>query len=80
MNLSELISRVGDDNVTLQPLMECITDAKQRKTATAITFLTDQMSVAEVAIGNPKKIGLVVWLPKDKLDAALAAQGKDGAA
>lgn len=68
MKLSELIVAIGDENIVLQNLFECLTASKQvKRGGTELSFLTDQVNTTEIATDRFKKIGLVVWLPKDKL-------------
>lgn len=67
--LSELILSVGDDNVAIQNLDACADSLDYNiKRGTKITFGT------EVALtpNGTEKLGLVVWLPRDAVKAALA--------
>lgn len=69
MNLSELIATVGDDNVKLQNLDQCADSLDWTvKRGTKVTFGT------EIALtpNGTEMLGLVVWLPRDAVDAALA--------
>lgn len=73
MTIIELIEKVGMENVRVQRLDTSMTDAAQRKDgATAITFLTKEISTTEAATGKARMHGLIVWLPKDKLFDVIA--------
>lgn len=74
MKMSELILAVGDDNVVFQNLLNDAQTIDKTKHGTKITFYTDAIQAEELlAGGETKKIGLVVWLPRDKVNAAIAA-------
>ena len=74
MKISELILAVGDDHVVFQNLLNDAQSVDKTKAGTKITFYTDQVQAEELMHGGkPKKIGLVVWLPQDRVDAAIAA-------
>jgi hypothetical protein len=69
MGIVELITALGDDNVKLNPLDSCITGMNKRKDHNEFTFCTDQ------AFGSkgPKDLGLVLWLPREKVQEIMAA-------
>lgn len=70
MKLSELIAKVGDDNVKFQNLRESLKRVDKRKDHTEIVFGTKAVTAEEFFL-EPKFVAFVVWLPKDKVDAAL---------
>lgn len=71
MKLSELILAVGDDKVKMQSLdTSSITLDWTAKKGTRITFGTDQ----QLNSGGTVEMGLVIWLPREAVDAALAAE------
>mgnify|MGYP007100094249 CR=1 FL=1 len=75
MKMSELILAVGDDNVLMQNLLNDAQQIDKTKHGTKITFYTDAISPEEMLGGNrTKKLGLVLWLPRDKVEAAIAAE------
>lgn len=77
MKLSELILAVGDDHVRFQNLNNDAHTIEKTKSGTKITFYTDGLQAEEVLGGNAnttKNIGLVLWLPRDRVDAAIAAE------
>lgn len=83
MKMSELILAVGDDNVKFQNLLSDATSIDKTKQGTKITFYTDGVSAEEIALNGgsaskTKNMGLVLWLPRDKVEAAVAAAEKAG--
>src|SRR6267154_3255232 len=73
MKLSDLILAVGDENVVFQNLLNDAQSIDKTKHGTKITFYTDAIQAEELLLcGKTKKIGLVVWLPRDLVDAAMA--------
>jgi hypothetical protein len=75
MKMSELIATVGDDHVQFQNLLNDAQSIDKTKHGTKITFYTGAIQVEELmGGGKPKNMGLVLWLPQDRVDAALAAE------
>lgn len=73
--MSELILAVGDENVTYQNLLNDAHSIDKTKHGTKITFYTDAIQAEELLNGGKtKKIGLVLWLPRDCVDAAISAE------
>jgi hypothetical protein len=70
MKLSELIAAVGDEYVQFQRLDETLLNADSTKNGTKITFVTQALNPGHVLTGTGP-VGLVVWLPRDKLAEAL---------
>ena len=71
MKLSELILAVGDENVAIQNLDVCADTLDYNiKSGTKIKFGTEVALTPE----GTEKLGLVVWLPRDKVTAALASR------
>ena len=66
MKLSELIAKVGDDNVQFQNLDNDMTGWKQKDGVTQITFGT----TAQVGVTGTQKLGLVVWLDREAVELA----------
>lgn len=75
MKMSELILAVGDEHVVFQNLLNDARSIDKTKAGTKITFYTDAIQ-AEELIGSrqPEKIGLVLWLPRERVEAAIAAE------
>lgn len=71
MKLSELIAKHGDDDVQFQNLDTCLTSAnmstKPRSVTTSIGFKTE-MGIDPVT-GTTERLGLVVWLDREKVAA-----------
>jgi hypothetical protein len=68
MSITELMQHVGDENVQLQNLESSLIRAQMKKDDGEITFATDRDKVGALAgIGQKTHLGLVVWLPIDKL-------------
>lgn len=75
MKMSELILAVGDDNVVFQNLLNDAHSIDKTKAGTKITFYTDAIQAEELlGGGKTKKLGLVLWLPRDRVEAAVAAE------
>lgn len=68
MKLSELIAACGDDKVQFQNLDQCTSDLRMDKRGTLITFGTDQ----RLNLNGPEKLGLVVWLDRDRVAEIVA--------
>jgi hypothetical protein len=74
MKMSDLILAVGDENVVFQNLDRDAQTIDKTKYGTKISFYTDAIQAEELlGDGKPEKIGLVVWLPRGRVDAAIAA-------
>jgi hypothetical protein len=70
MKLSELIAEIGDANVEAQFLSECLT-GKQKSLkggGTQVSFVTASASVMDLIDPKSPKIGVVIWLPRDKFE------------
>lgn len=66
--ITELVSKIGDDNVKLQVLDQCATRMKyDHKKGTEITFVTDQ----PVLLDGTRDIGLVLWIDREKVKEIL---------
>ncbi len=78
LGIIELLTRIGEEHIRLQNLVESATNFASRKRGhTAITFLTQEMEPNEIAAGNPRNVGLVLWLPADRVKAAREAWQKE---
>lgn len=69
MNLSELVLAIGDDNIGIQNLDHCVTSLSQTKKCTKITFGSQQ----SFSIDGTDKLGLILWLDRQQVADALAA-------
>ncbi|HEX3101867.1 MAG TPA: hypothetical protein VHQ01_08750 [Pyrinomonadaceae bacterium] len=70
MNLSELIAAYGDDKVQFQNLDKSIINLNMNNGASKITFGTEQ----PVNLNGPDKLGLVVWLDRERVKEIVAAE------
>lgn len=77
MKLSELILHVGDEHVGLQNLDNSLIRAQAKTRDGEITFATDRRHVMQRAFDQPvTHVGLIVWLPVEKLPENLKPQQK----
>lgn len=67
MTISELIDRVGNENVEVQWLDMDLIEAELDKWGAWIKFATDPAKVTAMACDTEKHIGIVIWLPKEKM-------------
>src|SRR3546814_15200907 len=74
MKRSELILAIGDDNVEFQNLDQCADKLNMNGGATRITFAT----LRNITPQGTDKLGLVLWLARDAVKAALARPSTDG--
>jgi hypothetical protein len=74
MKLSELIAHYGDDIVQFQNLDQCTKSLNMNKGHTTITFGTEQ----PINLDGTVKLGLVVWLDREKVKQ-IVAEEKAGA-
>lgn len=72
LSIVDLVTHVGAENIQVQNVMSNATDYKDGKKCATITFATDPATVQELmqasVMGRKSKIvGLVLWMPADKL-------------
>ena len=73
MKMSDLILEIGDENVVFQNLDRDAHTIDKTKHGTKITFYTDAIQAEELlGDGKTEKIGLVLWMPRARVAAALA--------
>ena len=73
LGITELLARIGDDNVRLQNLFEGDVDLTVTKRGTRISFYTDPANVTPTAaLKGQEKIALVLWLPRALVTKAQA--------
>ena len=78
MSISELVNYIGAENIRIQWLTECFAGANWRNKlkATEVRFLTTEVQVADL-IGvqrEGQRVGMIIWLPKDKLAEAIKTE------
>jgi len=76
MKLSELIAEVGDENVRFQYLASSFVKASNGRNGATVTFATDAQKAVElmhsaVSWAKPEYVGLVVWIPRNKIPKEL---------
>lgn len=76
MKLSDLIAAIGDENVSFQNINNCLSGVKVGKKDSRIEFFTSTVNgrslAKSAALGDPCGItGLVVWVPTEKMKAAI---------
>lgn len=75
MKLSELISAYGDDTVQFQNLDQSATSMNMHGATATITFGTEQ----RLHLDGTEKLGLVVWLDRDRVkEIVAAARAREG--
>jgi hypothetical protein len=74
MKLSELILHIGDANVLVEPLNNFLITAKGKSDHSIITVRSNVIKASDWLGGTESHIGLMVWLPKDKLPKQEAHQ------
>jgi hypothetical protein len=65
MKLSQLIAKIGDENVKFQILQNALSGISLGKEGDSkVTFFTDAITPSDV-MQNKGKVGLVVWIPRE---------------
>lgn len=67
MSIIELLQHVGAENISLQNLADSLVKAEMKKHDGEITFATDRSIVHDMALNRCDKVGLILWIPKDKM-------------
>jgi hypothetical protein len=71
MKLSELILAVGDEHILVEPVAHNL-DGNQTaiKGGLKITLVTRGTTLIDLVSHKPKMVGLLIWLPAERLNAA----------
>ena len=65
MKLSELIAKIGDENVKFQILQNALSGISLGKEGDSkVTFFTDAITPSDV-MQNKGKVGIVIWIPRE---------------
>jgi hypothetical protein len=84
MGLIELVTRVGEDNVKVQPMLESITNIRLRNRSreSVVTFVTgsDLLTPADLMNHSVRYRPLVLWIPEERVGKALKEHSDEGAA
>ncbi|MBO9428234.1 hypothetical protein [Sulfitobacter sp. R18_1] len=67
MKISDLISRIGDENVEIENLDTSFDRAKAKPGETTITFKTKQPMSSK----GTEKVGMIVWMDRDEVQKAV---------
>ncbi len=70
MSIIELLEKVGPENVRVQYLHECALRAQKTKLGCQVTFATSEITPNDL-LSAPSKIGIIVWIPKEKYTEAI---------
>ena len=66
MKLSELIAKIGDENVKFQILQNALSGISLGKDGDSkVTFFTNAITPSDV-MQSKGKVGLVVWIPREE--------------
>mgnify|MGYP001598269585 CR=1 FL=1 len=71
IGIVELLTQVGNDNIEIQPLDVAITDMQKRKGHNLYTFGSEM----SFDLSGTKKVGLVVWLDRDRAKEITGSEG-----
>jgi hypothetical protein len=76
IGITELLAKVGDDNINIQALDSCLIRADYaHKNWTVISFGTNQPLLHSGTLD----MGVIVWMPRDKVEKILReAKGGGG--
>lgn len=70
-----MVSKIGDENIRLQNLLECMTNIRTNKRGVSkIEFGTEAITANDVGTGRVQFVPLILWLPKDKVDEIMAGR------
>ncbi|WNL63661.1 hypothetical protein ST4_103 [Aeromonas phage ST4] len=71
VSITDLLTAVGSDNINFQVLATSLQSIKGgKKNGVAVTFLTDALTVSDVA-KNSGPCGLILWLDGKRMDSCL---------
>ena len=81
--ISALVRLVGDEHIQVQPLLDAVTNVRlvDKGRGSSITFRTasDLLSPGELMSESTRYLPLVVWLPRQRVEAARAEWNKESA-
>jgi hypothetical protein len=72
MNIVQFLDEVGHTKLNFQLLHDCINGANQRRGYTEVKFGTTQIAPGDL-IGEPRKVGIILWMDKAEYDRAVAS-------
>lgn len=68
MTLTEVLSKIGDENIKLQFIDQSMTNFSENKKEAKVTFATEKQHRPTFMGGS--KMGIVVWVDADKWQEA----------
>lgn len=71
MKLHELLQKIDDNDVSIQPIEGSVYSAKKMKDHTKLTIATNMVTVNEVLTGDFGGVLILVRIDKDAYKAAL---------
>lgn len=74
-SLTEVLVEIGDKNIGVQFLQNCISKCRTVKKVTEVSFLTQEMTPNDVMTGASKKLGIVLWVGVDDYEEAVKRLG-----
>ena len=79
LGIIELLQRVGEENVSLQFLAQSMDGITMARNGDArVTFVTHAINATEVAVGTPRNVGIILWLPAPLVEQARTAWAAGG--
>lgn len=73
MGLTDLITAIGDENVSVQFLSKSVVGSKDKKRDTEVTFATNEINTNDVFKGLAEKEAIIVWVDRSDLEATIEA-------
>lgn len=78
VSITDLLTAIGSENISLQYLTNCMTDIKEKKGESLITFCTKAITPLNV-VDNTGVLGIILWVDRDlmrqRLDNLKAGNG-----
>jgi len=72
MNIVQFLDEVGHTKLHFQLLHDCINGASQRRGYTEVKFGTTHFAPSDL-IGEPRKVGIILWMDKAEYDRAVTS-------
>ena len=73
MTLTDLITAIGDENITVQILSAAVVGSKDKKNDTEVTFSTTEIKTHDIYKGLPDKEAIIIWVDRSDLEATKEA-------
>jgi hypothetical protein len=72
VNIINFLDEAGGSRLQFQTLPNCILGASQRKKFTEVRFATNAIAPGDL-MGKPRNVGIIVWIPLEDYERAVAA-------